>query len=431
MLHDPLPLLLLSVGIYVLIRIRFFYLLHPIKSFGRAFSALRSRENLAAFTLALAGTLGVGNVLGVAAGIMVGGAGSVFWLFLSAIPASAIKYAEVLVASDGKGGIAGAAVRSFGKLGRLLSLMYALSCLVLSLVMGAALQSRSVVDATRFLGVENGVLVSLALAVAVAVSVVVGAGKIGKITMRVIPLTTMIYILVTISVIISNAQRLPGVLEVILNEAFTPRAGVGGAIAFLNSRAMREGFARGMLSNEAGAGTSSLGHVTGGELPPSTRALHGVLEVVFDTSILCTLTALAVLSGVSDASSASCAMELVLTAVQGSCGAFGSSLIGLSVWAFAYSTVICWYYYGSESMRALVGGRGKIAFCLAFLLFVFLGAVISEALLITVADALLLALTAITLPTVIKNSDRIVHLSEFRKISELKETDSGKRLDTE
>lgn len=432
MLTSPLAPLLMLVGVYILIKIKCFYILHPIKAFGRAASALKCRKNLTAFTLALAGTLGVGNLLGVAVGIMVGGAGSLFWLFVSAIPASAIKYAEVLVSSEnGGGGIPDAARRSFPRIGKPMSAIYALACFLLSFVMGAALQSRSVVDSTVLtLGADRrAAAVILTLLVAVSV---VGKGKhIGKITLFVIPLTTIIYIIVAISTVAVNVSALPSVLARVISEAFTPEAGVGGVLGLLTSRAVREGFSRGMLSNEAGAGTSSIGHTTGAAMPPAVRGLFGVLEVVFDTSVLCTLSGLAILVGLPEGAAASCGMELILSAVGQSLGAFPASLVTLSVWAFAYSTIVCWYYYGTECFRRLVGRGCTAAVLPLFLAFVIFGSVISESVLIILADALLLVLSAITLPTLIKKSDRIVLLSESCGFLKSKESDAGEGLDSE
>lgn len=432
MLTSPLAPILMLVGVYILIKIRCFYMLHPIKAFGRAASALKCRKNLTAFTLALAGTLGVGNLLGVAVGIMVGGAGSLFWLFVSAIPASAIKYAEVLVSSeDGGGGIPDAARRSFPRIGKYLSALYAFGCFLLSFIMGAALQSRSVVDSTALTIGADRLAVALILAAVVAVSVV-GKGKyIGKITLFIIPLTTIIYITVAISTVIVNISALPTVLVRVVSEAFTAEAGVGGVLGFLTSRAVREGFSRGMLSNEAGAGTSSIGHTAGDALPPAVRGLFGVLEVVFDTSLLCTLSGLAILVSLPDVAAAPCGMELILSAVSQSLGAFPASLVTLSVWAFAYSTIVCWYYYGTECLVRLVGRKCTAVFFPLFLSFVLLGTVISEAALIILADVLLLVLSAITLPTLIKNSDRIVLLSESCGFLKSKESDTGEGLDAE
>ena len=424
MAFAPLPWLLAAVGLYLLIRLRFFYFLHPRRSFGSAFSALSSRENLRAFTIALAGTLGVGNVLGVASGLIIGGPGALFWIFISAIPASALKYAEVLVASDvGRGGMAAAARGSFPRFGRALSVVYSLSCLALAFVMGAARQSRSVADSAEVaLGIDGGIA-AIVLCLIVFVSVLRGSETIGKITAIVIPLTTIVYIIIALSAIFTFIDRLPTVISLVINNAFDPAAGLGGVVSALNSKALREGFARGMLSNEAGAGTSSLGHTSSGVLKSSVRALFGALEVFFDTSLLCTLSGLAILVSLPDLSAAEGGMQLILSSLGSALGSAAPIFVALSVLAFAYSTVVCWYYYGTECMTALSGRPSRLVFPVLFLSFVLLGGAISEGVLISLSDTLLFVLTLITLPTLIKNSDRIVTLSESNIKSKSKESD--------
>ena len=412
MSFNPIPLILLLTGAYMLVRLRFFYIRHPIKCIKVALGALRERENLTAFTLALAGTLGVGNVLGVAVGLMVGGPGSLFWIFFSAIPAGAIKYAEVLVASDfGKRGMVGAVRESLGRSGRPLSALYCLCCLTLAFVMGGALQCRSVVDATAEIVGFDGLWTGAVLTLLVAAAVLGFGRRMGKITLYIIPMTTILYIIVMILTVFAKIERLPDVIKEVVSDAFSPEAGIGGALAIINSRAMREGFARGILSNEAGAGTSSLGHITGADLQPGVRALFGVLEVFFDTSVLCTLTGIAILVSTPDLRTAASGMELVMSSVGSAIGAAPAMVVALSVWAFAYSTIVCWYYYGSECISHLIG-CGEGAYRVIYLAFTFLGSLIRESALIGVADVMLLVMTLITLPTLIKNSDRIVHLSE-------------------
>ena len=153
MLYNPLPIFISAIGLYFLIRLHFFFILHPIRVGRQALSAIKEKGAFSSLTLALAGTLGVGNVLGVAVGIIVGGAGSVFWLFISVSFSAVIKYCEVVISSDReslyfgeKGGMYPVIKASFSRFGGLLSTLYALLCLLLSFFMGAALQSLALVD---------------------------------------------------------------------------------------------------------------------------------------------------------------------------------------------------------------------------------------------------------------------------------------------
>ena len=416
---DVLPILLAFAGSYFLIKLRFFFILHPIRTVSRALRSIRDKRAARSFFLALAGTLGVGNVFGVALGILIGGAGSLFWLLVSMLFAMVIKYCEVVLTGDNlyhdtdtHGGFYYVIRSSFCHGGRVLSTVYALCTLALSLVMGAALQT----DAVRETVGEVHSIPPMHLAVAFTfltlIAIIGGAAKIEKITAIVIPLTTLIYIFITFSIVMINIDGIPAVLEKIVLSAFHPDSAVGGALAFLTSRALREGFARGLLSNEAGAGTSAIAHARSGVLSPASAGLLGILEVWFDTGLICMLTGLSILLSVGDLTGFGGGMELVMYSVGNLFGEGGKIVTLLCVFAFAFATVICWYYYGSESWCALFGKRRRLLFLLIFLFSVFLGCFLDSYLLVTVTDVLMALATALTLTALIKNSDRVRALSE-------------------
>lgn len=411
----PLPILITAVGAYFLYRLRAFYILHPIASFKSAIASLKNKDNLTSFTIALAGTLGVGNVFGVAVGIIVGGAGSVLWLLVSALFSSVLKYAEVTLAEDNKSGTSGGMFycirNTYRRLGTLLSRSYAAICLVLALVMGAALQTRTLTDTASEIFDTPPYIVAIIFLIVVAISVIGGRKIIGEITLYCIPLTTIIYIILTTAVIIINIEHLPSVLSTIFAEAFEISSATGGVLGFLTSRAIAEGYSRGILSNEAGAGTSTIAHSTGTNHTPKIAGLFGTLEVFFDTVLLCMLTAFAILLSVPSPESFTSGMSLVLSAIGGTLGTFPGYLLLLCVLVFAYSTVVSWYYYGTECYTQLFGTRGRLIFLPLFLVAILLGAFIPEGTLVLFADIALLALTLLTLPTLIKNSDRICVLS--------------------
>lgn len=416
---DILPLLLVIAGSYFLIKLRFFFLLHPIRTARRALRAIKDKRAARSFFLALAGTLGVGNVFGVALGLLIGGAGSLFWLLISMFFAMVLKYAEVVITGDNlchdtdtHGGFYYVLKSSFARFGGTLSVVYALATLALSLVMGAALQT----DALRETMAEISDVSPLHLAVGFTVltlgAIIGGARRIEKITAVIIPLTTVIYIFLTFGVIILNIRALPDVLYRIISCAFSFESAFGGGIGFLTSRALKEGFARGLLSNEAGAGTSAIAHARSGVLSPSTAGLLGILEVWFDTGVVCMLTGISILISVEDLSHFDTGMQLVMYAVGNRFGEVGKSAVLFSVLAFAFATVICWYYYGSESWCALFGRKHRIVFLPLFLSATFMGCFLDSYLLITLTDVLMALATALTLSALIKNSDRVRALSE-------------------
>lgn len=420
MKFNILPIILAAVGGYFLLRLRFFFILHPIRTVTRGLRSIKDKRAFRSFTLALAGTLGVGNVFGVALGIMIGGAGSLFWLFISMFFAMVIKYAEVVITGDNlfhdgdtHGGIFYVIRSSFRLLSRLLSVIYVVSTLLLSLVMGAALQTDAIEESLAYLTPVSPLVLGIFLVLLTLITIMGGTDKIEKITAIIIPLSTIIYIFMTLSVIVININSLKEVIKSVVSSAFKIDSALGGALGFLLSSPVREGFARGILSNEAGAGTSSMAHSRSGVLSPASLGILGILEVWFDTGLICMLTGLAILLSVPDVSLFSGGMQLVTYAVGNVFGIAGKWVLLFIVFAFAFATVICWYYYGSESWSAIFGKRKRGLFLPLFLLFVFLGCFLDSLVLVFMTDALMLAATVITVSTLIKNSDRIEYLSEI------------------
>ena len=426
---DLLPLIITVAGAFFLIRLRFFFIAHPLKVIGKIKNTVKDKSSRKALALALAGTLGVGNIVGVSYGISVGGEGSLFWIFISGIFASVIKYAESSLAADmthrGQGGMMHVISSSFKKCGKFLGALYAFLCLLLSFFMGAALQSRSAVSAGRCLIKLNPALVSLIFALLCAAVVFGGAKKIECATSIIIPLSTIIYIIICCAVIFKNASNIPSVLSRVINGAFNFKSAAGGVSGFFISKSIKEGYSRGLLSNEAGAGTSAMAQTRSKNMHPSDVGLLGLCEVFFDTSLLCMLTGFAVLSSSESLASSADGMQIVLSAVRSSVGRGGEAIVTMLVFSFAYSTVICWYYYGHECLEYLVGKRSPLMFSFSFVLISFLGYLIPEGVLIEFTDVILFSMSLLTLSVLIKKSERIVTLSEENGL--LKKSDRGKK----
>ena len=410
-----LPIAVTAVGLILLVKLRFFFIVHPIVTARRLAESLSDRESRRALYLALAGTLGVGNIFGVCAGIIVGGAGCVFWIFFSSVFSMVIKYAECLLSLDTLTERGGGMHRVLSSLfcgrARILSPIYATLCIALALTMGSAMQSRALSDVAQTSLDISPLVATLLLAVLAFVGICGDGKKIEKITAIIIPLTTVIYILLALSVVFVHLRELPNVVKTIISEAFSFRAAGGGAISILSSRALREGYARGVLSNEAGVGTSSFAHIRSSARHPAQAGLSGMCEVLFDTPVLCTLTGIAVLCSSPPESAYASPMSLISYAVRTVLGRAGDVLLLVCVLAFAYSTVICWYYYGSECVRDLVGKKAKIPYFTVFLLFIFIGSLADAAPIVYLTDFIILLMSSMTLFAIIFASDRIVSLS--------------------
>ena len=380
--------------------------------------AIRVTKNgFSTLTLAFAGTLGVGNIFGVATALIFGGVGSIFWLLVSAFFSGVIKYAEVsLTLSYGKrGGVIYAISKSFGMAGGALSSIYAACALMLGVVMGFALQGGSVCESVYVgFGIPRGIIAALLAAVS-AFAVADGKEKIKGVTAAILPMTTIIYIIMTLYIVCLNVDRIPNVWCRIVSDAFNVKSTLGGVVGFFTLKCVKEGFCGGILSNEAGAGTSSFAHSTDG----GVGAVGGVLEVLFDTVILCMLTAFSILVCVPEPSIFDSGIELVIHTVYYVFGGGGIGVLCFISAAFAVCTVVCWYYYCSECSRKLFKrdcGRLLIYIMSAS---IFLGAYAGTEYLVFLSHILLTVLSVISLSTLVKNSDRVLSytLSERKPLT--------------
>ncbi len=406
-----LPIVIALGGFYFLIKLRGFFLLHPKLILKEISAELKKPSAFSSLMLALAGTLGVGNIVGVAVGISVGGIGSVFWLLLSSLFSSVIKYCEVAIATDKSAvGMAAVISRSFRLYGGALAKIYTVLCLLLSLSMGTALQARSIGEIAELsFGVAPEVLV-IPLVVFLLFFMLGGASLIEKGVKYIIPATTILYILMCLCIIIPNFFGIPALVCDILSSAFRARSAYGGFLGFITSSALKEGFARGMLSNEAGAGTSALAHARAEERSAFTGGLLGMLEVLFDTVILCPLTAFAILLSGIDFNGIVPAAAIILGFKSRIF--FGDILLFICILFFALSTILCWYYYGSFCCEDLFGKRVRGIFAVLFILSCIVGLFFSTSGLISISDTILFLMTLITLITLFKNSGRISELTD-------------------
>lgn len=411
-----LPCLAVSVGSYMLVRLRAFFLFHPVKTTKKIITGISNRDERRSLSLALAGTLGVGNIFGVASGIIIGGAGSVFWLLVSSVFAMIIKYSEVVLSQDnissGRGGMHHVIRIVFSRVGKPLSILYASFCLALAFFMGGAMQSAAVVDVASSTLNLNPFFVMTAFLFLVVIGTLGKTDKIQNITEIIIPLTTIIYILMSFTAILLNISKLGSVCILVISDAFDFDSIAGGGVSFVFSRALAEGFARGVLSNEAGAGTSSLAHSLSSNRSPASAGVFGICEVFFDTVVLCMLTAFSILLSIENPAVYKTPMSLVTDAFSSSLGQWSGGVLIFSVIAFAYATVVCWFYYGRTSYEFLFGARLKGGFTLIFLFFVFVGALIDSRILLSVTDALLALMSVLTLMAVMKKAGRIVELTK-------------------
>ena len=411
-----LPITVSAVGIFLLFKLSFFPIIHPVRTARGLFRSVADSGGYRSLSLALAGTLGVGNVFGVAISITVGGAGSILWLLISGVFSAMIKYAEALVSVDrmprgGKQGGIMHAIESELPCGRVAGRIYASLCLVLALVMGGAMQSSAAVSSARAVFADGGRIFSVSFAIIALLLILSNRERLKSLTAYLIPFAAFCYALICISVIFRYASELPSVLSEIFSNAFRPRSVGGGILGSLVASPVARGYSTGILSNEAGAGTSSMAHASGEVASPVGAGLLGMCEVIFDTSVICTLSAFAILLPYGGSIPDISASELVVSSLS---RAFPHSelLLCISVTAFALATVVCWCFYGRVAVRYLFGGDKSGFFMPIYLAAVFVGSFIDCSPLAALSDVLLILLSFLCLPVIIKSSDRIRTLSE-------------------
>lgn len=356
-----MPAVLLAAGVLFGVKLRFFYIFHPIKTCRLMFARTgKGISPLRAASMALAGTLGVGNITGVTAAVAAGGAGAVFWMWCSALVAMSVKYAEtalaVLYRRKGRDGFFGGAPFYIAdgtgcRIGRALGAVFALLCLANSLTVGNILQVNAAARAAEItLGVPPLVLGGV-VAILTAAVVAGGARRISSMTAKLIPAVSLLYIFMCAAVIVRYSGLIGDVTARIFAEAFDFSSAAGGIGGFAVSRAVRYGVTRGVLTNEAGSGTSPTAHACADAASPMAQGCLGVFEVFADTIVICSFTAYAVLIGEEIGIGASeDAVGTVLLIFSDVLGGFAAPALTLVIFVFVFATLISQFYYGRTAL---------------------------------------------------------------------------------
>ncbi len=332
-----------------------------------------------ALALALAGTLGVGNIVGVASAVALGGPGAVFWMWVSAIFAMFLKYAEVVLAIKHRrtrpdGSHYGGAPYYFRAVvghrhppaGVVASALFAVLLVANALSMGCVLQSGAVAGALDAAFSVPPIVTGAALALLCPLLLLRGRRAVSVLCGFLVPTMTGVFLLMALAALGARREAVLPALASILDGAFSPSAAGGGLLGFLSSRAVRYGTLRGLISNEAGCGTSPTAHAGAEGTTPHHQGLFGMLEVAVDTLVLCTLAALVVLVG--GASFDGDPMAMVTSAFVNCLGGAPGTvpLLALSIACFGLATLVCWGQYGAEAVSYLASllrviGRKKSA----------------------------------------------------------------------
>lgn len=424
-----LPLAVFAAGLYYSFKLRFFHLRRPQALLGAIMHAGdKGTSPFKAMTVALAGTLGVGNIAGVSAAIAAGGAGAVFWLWASALFAMPIKYAETVLAvrhrrvihEGGKSRNTGGAYIYMSDGGhRRIALVFALLCILTSFGMGGIVQANAIAVSLNSGFSLPPHICGVIFAALTFVTICGGFERISDFTYLAVPAFCALYVAVSLYVIFSNIGALPQVMRTIFSEAFSFRSASSGVFGYMIMRAMRFGVARGILSNEAGSGTSVSAHAASDARLPCEQGIFGILEVFVDTIVLCSMTAFVILLA-GDIEVGDAAMVNVIRAYGRFIGSAAPGFMSVSVTFFAFATIICWSVYGVEAIRFILSDYmprasmkpARRIYFVAYSVSVFVGCVISGELMWELTDATTAVMTLVNTGYLVGSASEVVAESE-------------------
>lgn len=359
-----------------------------------------------ALATALSSCVGNGNVVGVAAALVSGGPGAIFWMWIASITGMATKYAEIMLAMHfrekddagiWRGGVMYILTRGMKDnwkwLAKLLGIVFAICCILVSFISCNAVQSSSI---SGVLGSSIPALPAwvwgIVFCAASALVIMGGVKKIGTVCSILTPVMAIVYVVFGIVILVLNAPAIPSAIAMIFKSAFSSQAAWGGVTGITIKTAISKGVTRGVFSNEAGVGGAPLVHVTSDIDVPAKQSLYGIIEVFFDTIIICTFTALVILtSGVGDIVAAGGLAITETAAISNAAwtttlGTVGDIVVTLCLVLFCFSTTIGWETYGESAWQYLFGSKTINVFRVLHVAMTFLGFVISAQILWDAAD---------------------------------------------
>lgn len=408
------PIALTLYAIFFLMKLR----VAPIIHFKSMLKGIQKNKHnggssaIRAVIFALAGTLGVGNIVGVASAIVLGGAGSVFWMWVSAFLAMILKYSEVVLAilhrrlraGEYYGGAMYYMLDFFTSckkkgIGYVYTLIFVFLCLCNGISMGCMIQSNAIIESSSAVLPVSKITIGIALCIISIIVFLFNGKKIFSLCEKLVPLVSILYILMSGIVIFLNSDKLIPVLNDIIYDAFTFESAGAGFVGFLVSRSLRFGTIRGLFSNEAGCGTAPIAHATSNTDCPSEQGFLGIVEVFVDTIVVCTMTAFVILTNKEVAFLyADNPIMVVFSSFEVTFGQVGNVLLCISIFLFALATIICWGYYGKECIYFIVKNKSiEKIYYIVYTLFILGGAILPIDFMWEIADFAVGSMTVMNL----------------------------------
>ncbi|MCF4007404.1 sodium:alanine symporter family protein [Corynebacterium uropygiale] len=383
--------LLLGTGLYMTIRLSGL----QVRMLGRGLRhGLLDRDddggegdisNYQALTTALAATVGVGNIVGVATAISLGGPGALFWVWVTGVIGMVSKYSEAFLgvrfrttdsAGEQSGGPQYYLQRGIkGPVGKVLAFLFALFAIIASFGIGNLTQANAVSAGMHdTFGVDPWVS-GVVMFIAVGAVLLGGIQSIGRITAAFVPMMIIIYVVGGLIVLGLMVDQIPAAFQLIFTDAFTGTAATGGFAGSTLMLAVQYGVARGIFSNESGMGSAAIAAAAAKTSHPVRQGLVSMTQTFIDTIIVVTITGLVIVtSGVWDAGSDTAGTMTAAAFSTVLPGQYGGTIVSISIVFFAFSTILAWSYYGERCVESLFGRRGSLPYRMIFTIMVFVGA---------------------------------------------------------
>ncbi|WP_028829727.1 alanine/glycine:cation symporter family protein [Proteocatella sphenisci] len=393
--------LLLGTGIYFSLKMRFIQVRKVKLAFKQTFGFLFEKEkkvkvkgevsSFQSLATAIAAQVGTGNLAGVAGAIVSGGPGAVFWMWISGFFGMGTIFAEAVIAQrfvqvkDGEKVGGPAYYIRYGLNNKFLAAFFAIAIILALGLMGNVVQANSIAASVYTAFKIPKIVTGVFVAVLVMLIVVGGVSRINSVTEKVVPFMALFYIIGSSIIIILNADMIIPAFKMIFVGAFNPKALGGGIIGVSIKEAFRYGVARGLFSNEAGMGSTPHSHALAKVNHPAEQGLTATLGVIIDTGIICTMTALVILTtGALD--SGFTGAELTQAAFTYGFGSFGTKFVAICLFFFAFSTIIGWYFFGEANVKYLFGKIGILPYRVLVSTVIVFGTVIKVPLVWELAD---------------------------------------------
>lgn len=392
----PMAVILLGTGLYLTLRTMFI----QIRGFGHGVNIARGvyddpnmegqLTHFQALSAALSATIGIGNIAGVAMAIYWGGPGAIFWMWVTAFFGMAIKYAECMLAIqhrkiDPDGNVRGGPMyyieMGLPKSFRSLAYIFAACTAIAALGAGNMVQSNTMADSlVSAFSIQTDQestfrwIVGIVVAGLAGMVILGGIKRIGAVASRLVPFMSVVYVLSALYILVINYESIVPAFNLIFYHAFNPTAVIGGSASGVTIwLTFSWGLRRGLFSNEAGQGSAAMAHATAKVDEPVREGLVAMLGPFIDTLVICTMTALVIISTGVWASGTSGA-PLTMMAFEKGLPGFGMWMVVIGIMLFAFSTVVAWSYYGEKGIEYLGGTRAKFPYKLLFIGCALLGA---------------------------------------------------------